>query len=422
MGRLEALREASLARAYEARALLSTAETDGRSLTAEESSRVDALTTEAERLMRLAAAIADGDSTAAAGVRTLAGETIMPWSSRGGGSGARPGATLPGGFRVLGPTERLADYVAPDPALAGVTLGRIVRGIVSGETEGLGIRAQMSEGVSGGGAAYLVPAPLSATVIDLARAQARVVEAGAQTVPMTSSTLTLARQTGDPDAEWKAEGVEVSATTGLTFDRVLLQARTLFAVASLTIELAEDAVNAEPLVEAALGKKFALELDRCALRSTGIAPNPGPGILFTDDIHHIGGVLTSYDSFSYAVEAIQTANEEPNAAIYPAYVAGALDRLKDKQDQPLNPPESFRNLRRLVSNQAFDAAFVGDFSQLLIGLRTNINIEASRVASDADGSAFTSGRVLVRAYMRADVALARPAAFAVIDGIGAVSS
>jgi HK97 family phage major capsid protein len=424
VGRAEGLHEQMLGKTYEAKAIATAAAAEGRELTAAELARMEKLLDEAEGFKAQAErAFAAGDSfrgQAGIGLRTMDGQVIMPFRS-GGGSGSRPGATLPGGLRVLKPGERMADYVAEDPALAGVTLGRIVRGIVTGETEGLGIRAQMSEGVSGGGAGYLVPAPLSAQVIDLARNQARVIEAGAQTVPMTSSTLTLARQTGDPDAEWKSEGAAVSSTTGLTFDRVVLTARTLFAVANMTIELVEDAANAEPLVEAALAKKFALELDRVALRGSGVPPEP-MGILSTDGFHAIGGSLTNYDSFSYAVEAIRTSNEEPNAVIYGAGVAGALDRLKDLQDQPLRPPASFTALRQLVSNQTIGEAFIADWTQLLIGMRTNIMIEASRTASDGDGSAFTSGRVLVRAYMRADVALARPGAFAVIDGLGGVSS
>lgn len=101
--------------------------------------------------------------------------------------------------------------------------------------------------------------------------------------------------------------------------------------------------------------------------------------------------------FSTAVELVRTANGEPVAAIYHPRTAGALDRLEDTTGQPLQPPESFRALRRFtttaspinqVQGSATNAsdAIVGDFSQLLIGVRTEMRIEVSREAPDGAGS------------------------------------
>ena len=44
-------------------------------------------------------------------------------------------------------------------------------------------------------------------------------------------------------------------------------------------------------------------------------------------------------------------------------------------------------------------------------------MEISRVAADSTGSAFTNAQVRIRAYLRADVQLAHPAAFVVLNGI-----
>jgi HK97 family phage major capsid protein len=58
-------------------------------------------------------------------------------------------------------------------------------------------------------------------------------------------------------------------------------------------------------------------------------------------------------------------------------------------------------------------AYVGDFRELLIGIRTAFKLEASRVA----GSAFENLQVYIRAYIRADIALAHPKLFTVVQGI-----
>jgi HK97 family phage major capsid protein len=64
-------------------------------------------------------------------------------------------------------------------------------------------------------------------------------------------------------------------------------------------------------------------------------------------------------------------------------------------------------------------AFVGDFSHLWIGMRTEVTIEASRSAADSSSSAFRNMEVWVRGYLRADVGVVRPTHFCVLSGITA---
>ena len=61
--------------------------------------------------------------------------------------------------------------------------------------------------------------------------------------------------------------------------------------------------------------------------------------------------------------------------------------------------------------------YVGDFTKLMIGMRTEIQLEISRVAADATNGAFANGQVWVRAYLRADVQIAKPKHFEYISGI-----
>jgi hypothetical protein len=53
----------------------------------------------------------------------------------------------------------------------------------------------------------------------------------------------------------------------------------------------------------------------------------------------------------------------------------------------------------------------------MIGMRTNLVLEISRQAADSTGSAFANLQVWIRAYRRANVQLAHPAAFVVLNGI-----
>jgi HK97 family phage major capsid protein len=74
------------------------------------------------------------------------------------------------------------------------------------------------------------------------------------------------------------------------------------------------------------------------------------------------------------------------------------------------------NLTQGTSTDSSEA-YVRQWNELLIGMRQRLVIEASREASDATDSAFRQLQVHIRAYLRADVAVAHPAAFVVITGI-----
>ena len=181
-----------------------------------------------------------------------------------------------------------------------------------------------------------------------------------------------------------------------------------------------------------MAQALALELDRAALYGSGTAPEPR-GVKNTAGIGvqsqgTNGAALTNYDPFSTAVQTIQAANGEPNAVIYSPRTSGTLDRLKDTTNQPLQPPPSFSDLLKLPTSQVpnnltqgtssvASDAFIGEWNELLLGLRTQLRIEASRVSTVGGESAFDRLQVHVRAYLRADIAVAQPSHFVVITGI-----
>ena len=71
------------------------------------------------------------------------------------------------------------------------SLGRMVRGMVTGQWDGADLeRRAMSEGSDAAGG-YLTPEILSGRVIDKVRNQARVLQAGAQTVPLDSDKQSI---------------------------------------------------------------------------------------------------------------------------------------------------------------------------------------------------------------------------------------
>jgi HK97 family phage major capsid protein len=285
------------------------------------------------------------------------------------------------------------------------------------------IRSQMIAPASSGG--FLVPEELSAQVIDLARKKARVFEAGAQMFQMTEGTVHMGRIAGDPTASWKKEGAPGTFSSG-SYERLTFVAKTLVAMVDASVELIQDSRIILGTLEDQLSASLALELDRVALRGSGVDPEP-LGVRNADNvtITSLGAAPTNYDFLSQAIQDIQTQNGDPSAILYSARTSGKLDRLKDTTNQPLQPPPSVAGIRRLVTNQIPDnlgagsdsEVYIGDWTQLLVGMRTDMRIDATEVGAKSDGSAFTDLKVYVRAYLRADIAVAQPKHFVVETGV-----
>ena len=328
--------------------------------------------------------------------------------------------------RALARNEAVADTPYNGPGI-----GTYVRGLVTGRWSGADELRDLAEGGTPG--SYLVPTPLATYAIDLVRNQARVIEAGAYTVPMESNTLKIARLTADVTAGWKTENAALSFSDA-NFDAVTFNAQMLVAGSKLSVEVVEDAINIDAIVTNSITKALALELDRVALYGTGTAPQP-KGIKNQTNVtvtclgSAAGYQLVDFTKYSAAIATLLGNNfNGPFSILHAARTAGELDALQDTLHQPLRQPDLVAAARKLVTNQipcnltvgsanTTSDAFVGQFDQCMIGMRSSMVLEVSRQAADATNSAFANGQVWIRAYLRADVGLAHPKAFNVLTGI-----
>ena len=346
---------------------------------------------------------------------TQSTSTVLPWQ-RSRGQAVR-----------LTRDQRMTDHVRSRGYTGGEDLSfdRLVRGMLLGDWIGADAeRRALSEGVTGAGG-VLVPTPLAAQVLDLARGQARVMQAGATTVPMETQTLKIARQTGDPSLSWHSEGEPIDESD-LSFDSIMLKAQTLPCLVKASIEVLEDVDNLDSIITNSVAKALALELDRVALRGSGVAPEPRglrntSGITVTD-LGATAGLAPTWDHYVRAVGTVRGEEYQPNAVIHNPRTETDLSLLKDDQGQYLQPPAALSALQQLSTTKvpinlthgtATDAteAYVGEWRQLIIGMRTSFTIRPL-VERYVD-----TGEVGFFAYLRADVAVAHPEAFNVLTGI-----
>lgn len=168
--------------------------------------------------------------------------------------------------RVIGADERISNEEQ-----RGTALGDVVRAMVVGPRSEIEKRA-LSEGTNSAGG-YTVPTPLASWFIDRLRARSAVIKAGALTVSMDSATLAIARLDTDPVIGWRAENAAL-ASGDATFSRVLLTAKSLAGIVLLSRELLMDTVNAGQMIEQAIAKAMALEMDRAAIYGNGSGNSP----------------------------------------------------------------------------------------------------------------------------------------------------
>jgi HK97 family phage major capsid protein len=308
-----------------------------------------------------------------------------------------------------------------------LSFDRYLRGLATGNWDNAEHERALSEGTLTAGG-HLVPTPLSARVIDLARNQTRVFQAGAQTVPMGAQTLKLARLTSEGSPAWKTENAAIT-DADMVFDSVTFTARTLVRLIKLSVELFEDSdPSAEDVIARAFASQLSLELDRVALLGTGTPPEPRgvlntTGVTLTD--HGANGAnITNYDWFLDAAGVVLANNFDPNAHIVAPRTVTSLAKLKEATTNAyMAPPGSL--LPRLVTKQlpinvtvgtSTDTSYIftGDWSQLMVGIRTQFNLQFLRERFLADNLQYA-----FLAYLRADVQLAQPAAFVVDRGVRA---
>lgn len=365
-----------------------------------------------------------------------------------GAAGAVQGASFGGGRGIdtradlstdrLSKGQRVTDWAAAngiaEPATEDLSLGRYLKGIVTGDWRNAEAEQEMfvksgAEGSIGAGGA-IVPTPLSLNLIDLVRNQSRVFDAGATTVPMTSSTLKIPRLTGEGTPGWRAENASITANADLAFDQVSFTAHSLNRIVTISVELMEDSdPSAGQVIQNSFARQIALELDRAALLGSGTSNQP-TGVLnqsgVTQTTHGANGtslnsVTVGYDWFLDAAGSLRSNNFEPNGHIVAPRTVTTLRKIRQGTTSAyLAPPEGLppiyqtnqipTNVTVGTSNNA-SYIFTAAWENLLIGMRTQFRLQVltERYAD--------TGQYGFVAWFRGDVQVAHPLAFVVDNGV-----
>jgi HK97 family phage major capsid protein len=421
--------------------ILSRAEARGNGLTAEESARCKRLHAEVEEIdVRLTQLRGDAErEERARGVRAI-------------GLDGRPDAMAIRSDRRLARGQSMRQYldreIRSERAARGApperkfNAGAYYRGMVTGQwrdNEDYERRAMAEGSVSTGGA--LVPIDLYADIIDIVRNSARVLQAGATVVPLQHYVTNVAKLTADPQPAWRAEGGTVSSS-GSTFSRLTFTTQTLAVVVVVSRELLEDVptlgeeINREMALEFALGLDYALlygagydsnepqgvknstwSVTQTSMGTNGAAPStltPNSWMLLVNAAYRLLAVneygLSGAIMNPRTEKELVTSYSTINTFVEPPSRLASIGRYGTAPLEVYSSNQIPDNLTQGSADTASDM-FVADWSQLLVGMRTELKIDTLVEAYAG------TGQIGFLGWMRADCVVARPSAFDITVGI-----
>ncbi|QGQ21210.1 phage major capsid protein [Gimesia benthica] len=410
-------------------AILSLAESENRDLTSSEEREADKLMKEIEKhggeLDRLEK-LRDFDSDV--GDRSHDPQKVIDLEKEreGGGyplamtSGHKPeiikdvnGAEIP----VYSKGQSLAIWNR-DKQYAPDTFGRYIVALATGRQEVCPEikAAQMTTDNAGGG--YLVPNPLERMVIDRVRNASVLARSGARFADLPNGTTQIA--TVDSGATFSSVGEGETIPEGsVSFGskQMVLQKRAV--LIPMTVELLEDSYNAGQVIQDAVVRDAAEDMDNFII--SGTTDPFYDGLVTTGSISETGSVgAIAWEDFHNMAIALRTANEEPNAYILNPTIAGDCDVLTTGDGSTsakswLGAPPSLEGIQRLQTGNISTAyALMGDFTQLMIGIKQGtFRVEISRDA----GNYFAKDQVVLKVVYRVDYAITRNSAFRRLAGI-----
>jgi HK97 family phage major capsid protein len=283
-------------------------------------------------------------------------------------------------------------YVDDDGRLR---LGSIMRAMIVGPRNDLERRA-LAEGADATGG-ITVPDLTSAAFIDRLRAALVVIRAGAVTVPLRSDITKMARLTTDPTAAWRAEAGPV-AESDPALDGVTFAPKSLDVFFKVSRELVEDSLNIEDILEMALLRSFSVAVDAACLTGSGTSSQP-LGLRGMTSVNQVvaGGGTTAAQLLGFekpidTLAALWGANVPTATAMLMApRTLATLSKLRESatSGQQLIAPSVLTAFPWLQTtsipiNETQGASttcstlYLGDFSQMMLGVRTDMTIEVAR--------------------------------------------
>lgn len=316
--------------------------------------------------------------------------------------------------------QKFKDKVSIKSEERNLSLGKYVRGVITGKWEGAEAEKRAMTTTATG---VLIPDILSAEIIDIARDKSLFTLADVPVIPMTEGTMTISRLKKDPVFKFKNEGQQAEEST-LELESVKLDTKMCYGYAYVSLESIKKSRNLEDLIRNAFAEALAQAIDMGMLYGQYNGESYDEfalkGILNDETINIINAQEgAGYDSFIKAIGAVRKNNGEAKICGLNADTEEMLSLLKTTEGQYLTPPQAYADINKIVTNQLkHDSvkgsdALVFDPNAMIIGLQEDLSFEMFTNTDEC----IKKGLVGFRIYQMLDCVVTRPKSIAMIKGI-----
>ena len=280
-----------------------------------------------------------------------------------------------------------------------VTIGDLVYSHVTGKFRNQEVRQAMNTTGSG----ILVPTELYNNFIDLLRDQNFLMNT--TTYPMASKALVIPKVVGDITAAFKAEN-DLIVESAPVFDSVKLEAKPLYAMTSISLELIESSgLDIGMAVTNIMAASMAAAVQNFMLYGGGELGFDG--ILNDPAINTVDAADVNYAAIGAGIRAIRNANGVADGVVINSNDAMNLELLTDTTGQFIQQPKFMDNLNKYDVSGAMveGSAMVADFRAIAWGILSEGGLQ---IDIDRAGDAFNRGQIKIRARINSDFALTNP--------------
>lgn len=300
------------------------------------------------------------------------------------------------------------------PEEESLTLGGIVKALISGQTSNQAEQNLIRNAVSG---SVLIPETLSKMLIQESRNRSALNRSGMLTTVMNTPKVVIGREVQLPKAHFKLENDPIQEAT-MSFEGVELNSKVVTSIIRISQEQADDITGIETLIANSLSQAIAEAVDLGGLAGDGVDPNP-LGLLNVEGIEKVTletplAEMVDTSEISKLVGSLKGRNIDPKVVVMNAGLESAIDLQKNSLGDPIKHAPSYDALSKVVSNQVDDnIAIVGDFEKgLLMGIHKDIIVEAT----NKDEKSWNNLQKSVRVHARVAFAVLDKKAFAILEG------
>ena len=280
-----------------------------------------------------------------------------------------------------------------------VSVGDLIYSHITGRYRNEEVREALST-TSGG---LSIPTEVYKDFIDALRNQSFLGET--TLYPMATQTLLIPRVTEDIQPEFKLEN-ELAKETDPAFTSVTLQAKPLYAMTSISLELIESSnLDVGNVISRIMVGAMQNAMQNFMMFG---AVNGYEGILNDVGINTVaGGTPVSYVNIGAGVQAIKGNNGQPNAVISDSDTLMALELATATDGQFIIPPQFYNELDKYALNGVGlnGGVVVADLSAIAWGILSEGGLQ---IEIDKSGEAFQRGQARIRARFNGDFKITNP--------------